>query len=248
VEFAYNASRALGIEHSPFEASGGFSPEEPPDLLCGMRLSIPISQDALERLKLVYEVHTLVRYVLRLHKDEMQERSKPSTAPHFKGDKASVVTTNLFIRGPPSRKLRDRQLGPFTVEQQIGKNSYRLKLRTTVRLRPVFHMNNLRPCSTAPLRPIVPVTIHERDKEEVDVPHISVVCINSLPGRRSKCLLFMTHFNDDDIPHVWHRLNKVHRTTMLQDFLETFQWHKFAKTHAYIDFMHAHPARIHESQ
>jgi transposase InsO family protein len=46
VEFAYNASRALGIEHTPFEANFGFSPEEPRDLLLSMRPSIPISQDA----------------------------------------------------------------------------------------------------------------------------------------------------------------------------------------------------------
>jgi hypothetical protein len=36
VEFAYNASRALGIEHTPFEANFGFSLEEPPDLLFTM--------------------------------------------------------------------------------------------------------------------------------------------------------------------------------------------------------------------
>jgi hypothetical protein len=29
VEFAYNTSRALGIEHTPFEANFGFSHEEP---------------------------------------------------------------------------------------------------------------------------------------------------------------------------------------------------------------------------
>jgi hypothetical protein len=33
VEFAYTATRALGIKHTPFEASFGFSPEEPPCLL-----------------------------------------------------------------------------------------------------------------------------------------------------------------------------------------------------------------------
>jgi hypothetical protein len=31
VEFACNATRALGIEHTPFEGNSGFSPEEPPD-------------------------------------------------------------------------------------------------------------------------------------------------------------------------------------------------------------------------
>jgi hypothetical protein len=92
------------------------------------------------------------------------------------------------------------------------------------------------------------VTVPEGDDEEFDVSHIYFMCIKSLHGRRGKYLLFMTHFTDDDIPPVWHRLNEVHRTTALQDFLETPQWHKFAKTKAYIDFMHAHPTRIPESQ
>jgi hypothetical protein len=191
----------------------------------------------------------MIRSVLQLHKDEMQARTEPSIAPHFvKGDKVSVVTTNLFLRGQPNMKLRDRQLGPFTVEEQIGKHIYRLKLPATVRLHHVFHVNNLRPCSTVPLRPAVPVTVPEGDDEDFDVSHIYALCIKSLHGRRRKYLLFMTHFHDDDIPPVWHRLNEVHRTMALQDFLETPQWHKFAKTQAYIDFMHAHPTRIHESK
>jgi hypothetical protein len=158
----------------------------------------------------------------------MQARTKPSTTPHFAiGDK---VSANRFLRGQPNMKLRDRQLGPFTVEEQIGKHIYRLKLLATVRLHHVFHVNNLRPCSPATLRPAIPVIALEEDDEEFDVSHIYVVCVKSLHGRRGKYLLFMTHFRDDDIPLVWHRLNEVHRTTALQDFLETPQWHKFAKT------------------
>jgi hypothetical protein len=102
--------------------------------------------------------------------------------------------------------------------------------------------------STAPLRPAVPVTVLEGDDEEFDVSHIYVVCIKSLPGRQGKYMLFMTHFSDDDISPVSHRLNEVHRATALQNFLETPQWHKFAKTQAYIDFMYAYPTRIPESQ
>jgi hypothetical protein len=83
VEFAYNASRALVTE-----ANFGFSLEEPHDLLFSMRLSISHSQDASKRVKLLHDVHTLVRFVLKVHKDEMHERSEPSTCPHFvKGDK-----------------------------------------------------------------------------------------------------------------------------------------------------------------
>jgi transposase InsO family protein len=46
VEFAYNASRALGIGHTMLEAYLGFSLEEPPYMLFSMRPSIPVSQDA----------------------------------------------------------------------------------------------------------------------------------------------------------------------------------------------------------
>jgi hypothetical protein len=156
----------------------------------------------------------MVRSVLLLHKDEMQARTEPSTAPHFAiGDHVSVVTSNLFLRGQPNRKLRDMQLGPFTTEEQIGKHIYRLKLPATIRLHHVFHVNNLQPCSTAPLRPAVPITVPEGDDEEFDVSHISDVCIKSLHGRRGKYILFMTHFKDHNIPPVWHRLNEVHRTT-----------------------------------
>jgi hypothetical protein len=156
----------------------------------------------------------MVHYVSQLHKDEMQARTEPSTTPHYvKGDKVPLVTVNLFLRGQSNKKLRDRQLGPFTMEEHIGKHSYKLKLPGTISLHNVFHVNNLRPFSTTLLRQLVPVTIPKGDDDEFDVSHISAVCIKSLPGQRGKYLLFMTHFNDDDIPLVWHRLNEVHRTT-----------------------------------
>jgi hypothetical protein len=114
VRFAYNATRALGIEHTPFEASFGFSLEKPHDLLFSMRPSIPDSQDATKWIKLLQAVHAHVRSVLQLHKVEMQARLEPSTAPHFVGGgKVAVVTKHIFLRGQPNMKMRDRQLGAF---------------------------------------------------------------------------------------------------------------------------------------
>jgi hypothetical protein len=168
-----------------------------------MRLSIPISHDASGRLlNLLPEVHALIRSMLHLHKAaEMRARSEPSTTPLLvRGDKVIVVTKNLFLCDQPGRKLRDRQVGPFTMDEQIGKHNYRLKLPMSICLHPMFPVNNLRPCSTTSLRPGVPVTVLDGDDKEFDVSHISVVCIKSLPGCRGKYLLFMTHFNDDDIP------------------------------------------------
>jgi hypothetical protein len=104
------------------------------------------------------------------------------------------------------------------VRNKIRKHCYGLKLPATMHLHHVFHVTNLRPCPTASLQPNVPVTVLKRDDAEFDVSHISTVCIKSLLGRRGKYLLFMTHFSDDDIPHVWHRLNEVHRNMALQEF------------------------------
>jgi hypothetical protein len=97
----------------------------------------------------------------------------------------------------------------------------RLKMPTIVRLQSVFHVNNLRSCYATSLRHVVSVTTPKGDDEEFEVSHVFVVCMKWLPGRRGKYLFFMTHFNDDNTPLVWHRLNAVHRTTALQDFMET---------------------------
>jgi hypothetical protein len=133
----------------------------------------------------------------------MQARLEPSTAPHFvRGDKVIVVTNNILLRGQPNRELRDRQLGPFTVEEHIEKHNYKLRLPTTIRAYQVFHINNLRPCSAASLRHDVPINVPKGDDDEFDVSRIFVVCITSLPGQRGKYLLFMTYFTDNDIPHV----------------------------------------------
>jgi hypothetical protein len=64
VEFAYNATRAIGIEHNPFDTNFGFSPDKPIDKLFNMRPSVLVSQDVLERLKLLHEVHVVVRTML----------------------------------------------------------------------------------------------------------------------------------------------------------------------------------------
>jgi hypothetical protein len=175
-------------ESSTAPAIFGFSLEERPRVLFSMRTSILVSQDASERLKLLHEICAMVRTVLQLHKDYVQARSKPSTAPHFvQGDKVSLVTKNLFLRGQPNRKLRDRQLGPFKVEEQIGKLSYRLRLLATVRFYPVFHVNNLRPCSTTSLRHYAKVIAPGGYDEEFDVSHICAVDIKSLDEEVDIC-------------------------------------------------------------
>jgi hypothetical protein len=134
------------------------------------------------------------------------------------------------------------------VEGQIGKQRYILKLPATIRLSSVFYVNNPRPCSTTSLRHVVPISTPKTNDEEFDVSHISAVCTKLVTTRRGTCLLFMMHLNDDDISHLWHRLNDILRIVALQYFLETPQWCACSQTRAYTVFMHSHPTRIPESQ
>jgi hypothetical protein len=181
VEFVGNASRALGIEHTRFEANYNFSHEKPPGLVLPLRPSIPASTDAQERLQHLCEVHELVTFVLRVHRDYMQTRFQSSTARQFQpGDKVSVISKGLFLRGQLNLKLKDRHLGPFLVLEEIGANIYISELASIVRLHPVFYVTIRCPCPTATLRPYVRVTAHE-DDDEHGVDRFSYFKIDNVP-------------------------------------------------------------------
>ena len=61
------------------------------------------------------------------------------------GDKVLLSTRNLNLTG--SRKLKDKYVGPFVVQQRIGEVAYKLDLSSRAALRnvhPVFHVSLLR--------------------------------------------------------------------------------------------------------
>jgi hypothetical protein len=139
-----------------------------------MQPSITISEAAHERLRHFREVHKLVTYGLRVHKDDMQAQSQASATPQLQAlDKVSALTNDFCPRSQHNRKLKDKQLRPFTVFEKIGANSYMLP--SIMRLYPVFSVDNLRTCPAATSRPFVPVTTHEDDDEYHLIDPISAV-------------------------------------------------------------------------
>ena len=63
---------------------------------------------------------------------------------YTEGDQVLLNTRYLRVRNYP-RKLQRRFLGPFPIEQKIGKAAYKLQLPTTWTVHPVFHTSLLRP-------------------------------------------------------------------------------------------------------
>jgi hypothetical protein len=113
---------------------------------------------------------------------------------------------------------------------------YKLELPSSVRLHPMFHVNNLRPSPTTTLRPFVFVTTHEDDGGGYGLDCISAVRIENLLGRRGKWMLFYIDFRNEHIPPFWHRLNEVRRTIALQSFLDSLVRLDFASRLEFLDF------------
>jgi hypothetical protein len=73
----------------------------------------------------------------------------------------------------PSKKLSNRHLGPFTVEQKVGNGAYRLQLPQSMkRLHPVFNAVKLTPAPPDPIvgqraPPLPPPEIIDREEEWV---------------------------------------------------------------------------------
>ena len=63
---------------------------------------------------------------------------------YAEGDQVLLNTRYLRFRNCP-RKLRRHFVGPFTIEQKIGKGAYKLQLLATWIVHPVFHTSLLHP-------------------------------------------------------------------------------------------------------
>ena len=84
-------------------------------------------------------------------------------------DAQNVTTT------APTKKLADRRLGPYEVIEKVSELDYRLRLPSTLKIHPVFHVSLLYPFSddTIPGRtPSPPPPVEVEGEEEYEVEEI----------------------------------------------------------------------------
>jgi hypothetical protein len=124
-----------------------------------------------------YEMH-----LCEMHIYEMHSSLEMSANPHFVRYQVSMITrpSSCVINLPRSYAI-------YISDPSMSRSKYRkihlqieiihARIKSTIRLQPVFHVNDMRPCFTNSLRLVVHVTTHE-DDDEFDASHISVVCIN----------------------------------------------------------------------
>ena len=142
-EFVINSRIHSAHDLSPFEAIYGYQP----------LFNIPVGQragraDVDDRVEMLKEVRKETEAALEQVKREQKaayEKGKREAHEFQVGDFVWLDAGDIKLK-TPSRKLSDRQLGPFEIVERIGDLDYRLQLPWgRHRIHPVFHVDKLYP-------------------------------------------------------------------------------------------------------
>ena len=73
----------------------------------------------------------------------MQIRKKKEAENWRKGDKVMLSTKDLVFKERPVRKLVERYVGPYEIEEVVSTNVVKLKLPSSMRIHPVVNISQI---------------------------------------------------------------------------------------------------------
>lgn len=168
-QFAYNNAMSSTTGHTPFYANYGYHPQlayEPQ----GRYEEAPTAKEHVDKLR---QIHTMMQRDIDFVNFRMATYydQKRSEGPDLKeGEKVYLLRRNIKTKRP-SAKLDHIRLGPFTIEKKTGPVNYKLKLPTSMKIHPVFHISLL---ERAPANAKEPnnIELDETTEEEYEVEKI----------------------------------------------------------------------------
>jgi len=90
------------------------------------------------------KVHEEAEVALRKTQEEMKryvDRGRKETEEWKKGDRVLLSTKNLVFKERPSKKLMERYVGLYAIEEVISSNAVKLKLPSSIRIHPVVNVS-----------------------------------------------------------------------------------------------------------
>ena len=157
-------------------------------------------------------------------KDDMAkyyDRRHLPTPVYQPGDRVYLDASDIRTTRP-SQKLSHRRLGPYTVEKQVSKNAYRLKLpKSLSRLHPVFNVVKLTPAAPDPIpgrRPPPPPPPELIDGEE---EYVVEEVLDSRMFRKK--LQYLIKWEGYGVEHnSWEYATEVHAPQRVKDFYRKY--------------------------
>jgi hypothetical protein len=225
VEFAYNNARHSSTSQSPFLTSYGCHPSSLLDSTLGSILnssSFAISSSVPDARKLavrLVEAHDVARKSLAVAAGRMSRYADPhrSSPPSFEvGDMVLIKSHNIRTTRP-SKKLDDKNIGPFRVTHSLGSHNYRLDLGTLTNN--VFHVDQMShyfsPSSFSgrPRLARPPPDISDPDAYEM-----SEIVDSRLLRRKLKYLVRWVGYGNEDMTWVPHT-GFHHNDSLVLDFI-----------------------------
>ncbi|KAK7887257.1 hypothetical protein WMY93_026878 [Mugilogobius chulae] len=150
VEYAHNSLPAAAIGMSPFECALGYLPPMFP--LQEKDIAVPSVKDHMRRCRQIWESSRAALLRTAERNRQIADRHRAPTPVYVPGQKVWLSAKDIPLK-VDSKKLAPRFIGPFEIESIINPTVVRLKLPTSMRIHPTFHVSQLKPVHVSTLCP-----------------------------------------------------------------------------------------------
>jgi len=101
-------------------------------------------ESAVEFVERMKKVHEEVEAALKKTQEEMKryaDRRRKETEVWKKGDRVLLSTKDLVFKERPTKKLMEKYVGPYEIEEVVSLNTVKLRLPSSMRIHPVVNVS-----------------------------------------------------------------------------------------------------------
>ena len=141
MEFAINNKVHTATKILPFMANYGKEMRMGGDIR--KKGKVESTMEFMERMK---KIHKEAEAVLRKTQEEMKrytDRGRKETEKWKKEDQVLLSTKDLVFKERPSKKLMERYVGPYIIEEVVFSNVVKLQLPSSIRIHLVVNVSQI---------------------------------------------------------------------------------------------------------
>jgi len=131
----------MATKVSPFMANYGKELRIGEDIR--RRGKVESTTEFVERMK---KVHEEAEAALKKNQEEMKryvDRGRKETEKWKKGDRVLLSTKDLVFKERPTKKLMERYVGPYVIEEVVSSNAVKLRLPSSMRIHLVVNVSRI---------------------------------------------------------------------------------------------------------